>query len=94
MYGFRQKKMNDARKHLFDKKYLNQSKAIDISFLPPRQSALKLHILRSNVVVGIWNWAGEGMVELPDLTDHGWHSDLTTKWIEQAFPTEVEEILL
>ena len=34
------------------------------------------------------------MVELPDLTHHGWHSDLTTKWIEQAFPNEVEEILL
>ena len=94
LYGCRQKKVNEARKHLFDRKYLNQKKVIDISLLPPCQSALKMHILRSNVVARIWNCAGERMVELPDLTDHGWHSDLTTKWIEQAFPNEVEEILL
>ena len=94
LYGCRQKKVNEARKHLFDRKYLNKEKIIDISLLPPCQSALKLHILGANVVARIWNCAGESMVEMPDLTEHGWHSDLTTKWIEQAFPNEVEEILL
>ena len=46
------------------------------------------------VVARIWNCACERMIELPNLTEHEWHSDLTAKWIETAFPTEVEDILL
>lgn len=76
-YGCRKKRTNEAGKQLFDKKYLNQGKVIDLSLLPPCQSALRLHILCASVIARIWNCADE-----QNLTEHGWLSDLTVKWIE------------
>ncbi len=31
----------------------------------------------------IWNCADEQNLELPNLTEHGWLSDLTVKWSEK-----------
>ena len=72
LYGYRQKNVNDVRKRLFDKKYVRQGKAIDISLLPPCQSSLRLHILRSNIIAKIWKSSGERSINLPDLSTFGW----------------------
>ena len=67
---------------------------MDISLLPPCRSSLRLHILRANVVARIWIQADQQRIELPDLTQHGWNISLEIKWVEKAFPHEIEELLV
>ena len=93
LYGYRQKNVND-RKKLFDKKYVRQGKAIDISLLPPCQSSLRLHILRSNIIAKIWKSSGERSINLPDLSTFGWKGNLTIDWQRQAFQDELTDLLL
>ena len=94
LYGYRQKEVNNVRNALFEAKYINQNKAIDMSLLPPCQASLRLHTLRSNVVARIWKLSGERQIQMPDLSQHCWTIDNQIKWIEKAFPDEVEELLL
>ena len=94
LYGYRQKNVNDVRKKLFDKKYVRQGKTIDISLLPPCQSSLRLHILRSNIIAKIWKSSGERSIILPDLSTFGWKGNLTIDWQRQAFPDELTDLLL
>ena len=88
------KNVNDVRKKLFDKKYVRQGKAIDISLLPPCQSSLRLHILRSNIIAKIWKSSGERSINLPDLSTFGWKGNLAIDWQRQAFPDELTDLLL
>ena len=94
LYGCCQRNVNAVRKKLFDNKYLNQNKVMDISLLPPCRSSLRLHILRANVVARIWIQANQPLIELPDFSQHGWGTMLEIKLIKQAFPDEIEELLV
>ncbi|KAG1712216.1 hypothetical protein GQR58_002396 [Nymphon striatum] len=93
-YGRRQKEVNNVRKFLFETKYINQNKSIDISLLPPCQASLRLHTLRSNVVARIWKLSDEAQIQMPDLSQHGWTINNSIRWIEKAFPDELEDLLL
>ena len=94
LYGCRHRNVNAVRKKLFDNKYLTQSKVMDISLLPLCRSSLRLHILRANVVARIWIQADQPLIELPELSQHGWDNTLEIQWIEKAFPDEIEELLV
>ena len=94
VYGYRQKDVNDVRNKLFDKKYVRQGKAIDISLLPPCQSSLRLHMLRSNVIAKIWKLSDERFIPLPDFSTFGWNETLDIDWQRQAFPDELTDLLL
>ena len=94
LYGRRQKEVNSVRNFLFESKYLNQNKSIDISLLPHCQASLRLHTLRSNVVARIWKLSDEAQIQLPNLSQHGWTIDNGIKWIDKAFPDELEDLLL
>ena len=64
-----------------------------MSLLIPRQASLRLNALHSNVVARIWELSDERRIQMPDLTQHGWKIDNRIKWIEKAFPDELEELL-
>eukprot|EP00794_Sanderia_malayensis_P014842 gene14842-biopygen11931 len=94
LYGFRQRNVNAVRKKIFEKKFIQQNKVIDISLLPPCFASLRLHTLRANVIARIWKQADQAIIELPDLAQHGWDAMNEIKWIDRAFPDEIEELLL
>ena len=94
LYGRRRKEVNGVRNFLFESKYLNQNKAMDISLLPPCQASLRLHTLRSNVVARIGKLSDKAQIQLPDLSQHGWTITNGIKWIDKAFPDELEDLLL
>ncbi len=50
--------------------------------------------MRANVIARIWNWADERQIDLPDLSGYGWESSLDIKWIVDAFPGDVEQMLV
>ncbi|KAG1650541.1 hypothetical protein GQR58_027914 [Nymphon striatum] len=70
------------------------NKSIDISLLTPCQASLRLHTLRSNVVARIWKLSDEAQIQMPDLSQHGWTINNSIRWIEKAFPDELEDLLL
>ena len=94
LYGRCQKEVNSVRTFLFETKYLNQNKTIDISLLPPCQASLRPRILRSNVVARIWKLSDEAQTQLPDLSQHGWTTNNAIKCIDKAFPDELNDLLL
>ena len=65
-----------------------------MSLLLPCQASLRLYALHSNVVARIWELSDERRIQVPDLTQHGWKIDNRIKWIEKAFPDELEKLLL
>ena len=46
VYNAKNKTANPARAEMFTKKYANENKIIDLSFLPPCESTLLLHLKR------------------------------------------------
>ena len=48
VYNAKNKTANPARAEMFTKKYANENKIIDLSFLPPCDSTLPLHVKRAN----------------------------------------------
>ncbi len=64
-----------------------------MSLLLQCQASLKLYALHSNVVARIRELFGERRIQMPDLTQHGCTIDNRIKWIEKAFPDELEELL-
>ena len=94
LYGARKRKVNSVRHQMFQRKYENENKIVDLSSIPPCQSVLKLHISRANFVAKIWKSAGENQLELPHLSSHGWTESCEIVWMETAFPENVEELLM
>ena len=92
--GFRKKDINYVRHELFQRTYSRDDKIIDLSLLPPCQSALKLHASRDNVAAKIWKSANETNVDVPDAALEGWDENLHTHWLEKAFPENVIGILM
>ena len=72
LYGFRKKDINHVRHELFQRRYSDNNKIIDLSLLPPCQSTLKLHALKANLVAKIWKSADETNVDIPDVALEVW----------------------
>ena len=65
-----------------------------MSLLLPCQASLRLYALHSNVVARIRELSAERRIQMPDLIQHGWTIDNRIKWIEKAFPDELEKLFL
>ena len=95
LYGERRvKEVNEARSTIFWRKIKKENKVIDISLLPPCQSSLKKHTVRSNYVARMWRRASMPVMSLDDPQNHGWLPDLKTDWIDEPYPEDVTELLL
>eukprot|EP00794_Sanderia_malayensis_P013072 gene13072-biopygen10433 len=94
LYGARKRNVNSVRHQMFQRKYENENKIVDLSSLPPCQPVLKLHISGANFVAKIWKSAGEHQLELPHLSGHGWTDKYEIIWMEKAFPENIEDLLM
>ena len=89
-----QRKENEAQHQMFQRKYDNENKIVDLSSLPPCQSVLYLHTSRANFVAKVWKSADDHQLEFPTLSDHGWTDMCEIIWMTKAFPENIEELLL
>ncbi len=95
IYGQRKESsVNTARASIFWKKLKATNKVIDISLFPPCQSSLEKHAKRANYVAMIWRQASFPLINEECPTDHGWLSDYQVAWIDEAYPPDVEELLV
>ena len=95
LYGERRvKEVNGARSTIFWRKIKKENKVIEIFLLPPCQSSLRWHIVRSNYVVRMWRSALMPVMSPDDPQNHGWLPDLKTDWIDEPCPEDVTELLL
>ena len=67
--------MNAVRTKFFEKKYTKESKIIGMSFLPPCNSVLTLHIKRVNYVAMILKPSLTNWLDLDDFSENGWPPD-------------------
>ena len=54
---------------------------------------MRLHSKRANRVAYLWWNASNSTIEIPLLIENGWTTTDNIDWIEEAFPTEVEELV-
>ena len=94
LYGYRSKSTDRVRFQIYDKKYTKENKVIDMAALPPCSSVLRLHILRSNMVASLWKRSTTASFTVPDISQHGWDLDGNIQWVEDVFPTDMEDTLL
>ena len=89
LYNSGQTSVNAARFQLFDKKFVRENKAIDLSLIPP----LLKHLQRSNYVAKIWKSSIFPIFECPHPGQFGWNGDMEIEWCADIFPTEIESLL-
>lgn len=94
LYGSKKRKVNEVRHQMFQRKYANENKIVDLASLPPCQSVLKLHTSRANFVSKLWKSAGDHQLQLPNLPVHSWTDRCEIVWMHKAFPENIEELLL
>ena len=94
LYGDKRcQSVNESRSTIFWRQ-IDKDKVPDLSILPPCKSSLQKHIQRANYVARIWRKAGDPMMMLEDPARHGWLPDLSTDWIQEAYPNDVAELLI
>ena len=85
LYGSRKKKVNSIQSEMFERKYINHKKVIDISEHPPCQTTLLLHSKREIVVAKIWNSSHQPMLKVLEFSLHGWNEELEIHWMDHTF---------
>ena len=85
--------VNTVRFDMFECKQ-KKGVMVDLSNLPPSNSALYLHMERANYVAILWKLAGVPMVNRPSPTGSGWDEDGDIQWIENMLPDEGSSIFL
>ena len=93
IYNAKSKTVNAAREEIFTKKYANENKIIDLSFLPPCDTTLQLHVKRANFVAKLWKTCLDQDFTLPDIQNHGWLENGDIQWVKEVFPDDYRECL-
>ena len=94
MYGGgRAEDVNTLRFNKFTEKQKRENKYGDLSTLPPCQATLKLHTVRANRVAYLMKRSSVAQVEEPPLSDCGWDHEGRITWVEETYPSAVEELL-
>ena len=88
----RKKDVNEVRFVKYYSKYQNGNKVVHVSTLSPCWSVV--HSKRKNSFAGIWKRCLEASFEIPSIADHGWNQNANIWWIKEAFPKDIEEILI
>ena len=94
LYNVTVNNLDIARHTMFKKKHNYQNKSVDMSTLPPCKSVFRLHCLRANYIASIWKKSTIAKPTYPSIQNHGWDIDGSVVWVQEAFPFEIEEILL
>ena len=95
LFGNRRiKKINELRYSLHKAKFEKKEKVIDLSLLPPCWDSLKLHISRANYVARRYRLSEQAVIEEPSKELHGWLEDGQIDWVKQAFPEDIELLLV
>ena len=69
---------------------LKEHKAVDISTLPPCESVLWFHCLRSNMVAKLWKSSQTAVIDEPDISECGWYDKGEIRWLHDPFPRDIE----
>ena len=93
LYSTKFKNVNKARYHLFNSKLTRSKAVVDIATLPPCQSVLRLHLLRSAYIAHNWKMTDVALVPDFNIADYGWNTNGSIHWMDYAFPAEVESIV-
>ena len=80
--------VNKARHEMFLAKFTNSAgtdllktcNGMDLNSLPPCESSLKLHTLRSHYQALVWNKSDERMPAYPSADEYGWMTDEHGRW--------------
>ena len=64
--------MDQVRKEIFVRKFEQKEKLTDLSLLPSCASNLNLHTKRANYIARIYKQANNLVMNLDELTCHGW----------------------
>ena len=75
-------------------KACHPKKVVDISLLPPCKQASRLHSTRANAIATMWKLSTTPEINLSEITDVGWYSDMSIQWTENEFPEDLRDILL
>ena len=95
LYGHaRISSVNKLRHKIFWQKLEKENKVIDLSFMPPCEANLKLHIMRANYVASIFRKADRLILDLEDHTSHGWSDRGQVIWSNDCYPKDITELLL
>ena len=70
---------------MFNKKYFNENKIIDLSFLPLCKSTLLLHVKRANYLVKLWKICYDLDFTLPKIQNHGSLESGLIRWVKDVF---------
>ena len=85
---------NELRADVFDKKYTQKNEVIDLSLLPPCESAFMLHCKRANYVAKTWKSDLNLIASAPEIYENEWRVTGGIEWVEQIFPEVVDDILM
>ena len=95
LYGHpRQESVNEARRKVFWQKFNKDEKIIDLSLMPPCESNLHHHIMRSNYVAYLFRRADRLMMHLEKSDRHGWDTEGKVVWSDICYPDDINELLL
>ena len=93
LYGYREKSVDSVRYKMFEKKRLREHKIPDLSTFPPCKQVLRYHSSRSNAIAFIWKQSLINNIDFPNVIECGWCVNSDIHWIDDSFPSQVEDIL-
>ena len=93
LYGYREKSVDSVRYKMFEKKRLREHKTPDLSTFPPCEQVLGYHSSRSNAIDFIWKQSLINNIDFPNVIECGWCVNSEIHWIDDSFPSQVEDIL-
>ena len=94
IYNVKKKQtVNPARAEIFTKKHANENKIIDLSFLPPCESTLLLHVKRANYMTKVWKTSLHLDFMLPNIQKHVWLDSGAIQWVDEVFPGDYRDCL-
>ena len=85
--------VNPARAEIFTSKCGNENKNINLSFLPPCESTLLLHVKRANYVAKLWKTCLDRDLTQPKIQNYGWLDSGAIQCVEEVFPEDYRDCL-
>ena len=94
LYGLKGTEVDAVRYQIFIKKHTTQTKVVDLSLLPPCKQVLRLHSARANAIATMWKSSTIPEINLSEIINVGWYTDMSIQWTENEFPENLTDMLL
>ena len=88
------KNINSVRYDIVKKLYTKKGKVQDLSLLPPSLQSLQLHCKWAYYFAKILRSCLNRNIDFQNVENSGWRGDGTLVWIKEAFPEQIERIML